>query len=282
IGTVASVPRLMAGQGTIVATGAIGYPAGFERAAPERVAELGVDKVMTMTSTYDHRVIQGAESGAFLREVEGFLQGSDGFYEDVAASLGVTLDAAPPAPVEAPVRPAPTPAAAPDGELMAAVAAAMSLVKAYRTHGHLAARLDPLGSKPPGDPALDPATVHLTPELMARIPAELLRVYVPGETFADALPRLRDTYCGTIAYEIEHISSHQQRVWLREQIESGAIRAPLSPADRVWLLERLVEVDVFERFLRRTYLGQKTFSVEGCDALIPMIQETVELCSSGG
>jgi 2-oxoglutarate dehydrogenase E1 component len=281
LGTVASVPRLMAGQGTIVATGAIGYPAGFERTAPERLADLGVDKVMTMTSTYDHRVIQGAESGAFLRDVEGFLEGTDSFYEDVAASLGVALEPAPERPAEVPAPGAPAPAP-PDGELMAAVAAAMSLVKAYRTHGHLAARLDPLGSKPPGDPALDPATVHLTPELMVRIPAELLRVYVPGETFADALPRLRETYCGTIAYEIEHISSHQQRVWLREQIESGESRTPLTPAERVWLLERLVEVDVFERFLRRTYLGQKTFSVEGCDALIPMIQETVELCNTGG
>jgi 2-oxoglutarate dehydrogenase complex dehydrogenase (E1) component-like enzyme len=103
-------------------------------------------------------------------------------------------------------------------------------VKAHRMHGHLAAQLDPLGSDPPGDPALDPDRLEpqLTPELQARVPASVLRVNVPGQTLADVLPRLRDTYCGTMAYEIEHISDHEQRVWLRQAIESGRYRAPLS------------------------------------------------------
>ena len=105
--------------------------------------------------------------------------------------------------------------------------AATSLVKAHRTHGHLAARLDPLGSEPIGDPALEPATVGLTPEVMEQIPAHILRIQVPGATLAEALPHLRETYCGTIAYEIEHISDHQQRVWLRQRIESGKYRRPL-------------------------------------------------------
>ena len=103
----------------------------------------------------------------------------------------------------------------------------MSLIKAHRTHGHLAARLDPLGSEPEGDPALDPEPLKLTPEIMAKIPASILRVGVPGETLADVIPHLRETYCGTIAYEIEHIASHRQRVWLREKIETGAYRKPL-------------------------------------------------------
>ena len=103
----------------------------------------------------------------------------------------------------------------------------MSLIKAHRTHGHLAARLDPLGSEPEGDPALDPEPLKLTPEIMAQIPASILRVGVPGETLADVIPHLRETYCGTIAYEIEHIASHRQRVWLREKIETGAFRKPL-------------------------------------------------------
>jgi 2-oxoglutarate dehydrogenase E1 component len=190
LGTVASIPRLMPGQGTIVATGAIGYPAGLASARPDALRELGVEKVMTMTSTYDHRVIQGAESGAFLGEVERLLAGADEFYEDVRESLGLSRA---PAPEEAPA-PAAAPAAAPgavDAELLEAVAAAMSVVKAHRSHGHLAARLDPLGSEPPGDPALEPANVGLTPELMARIPASILRVKVPGESFAAALPHLR-------------------------------------------------------------------------------------------
>ena len=106
----------------------------------------------------------------------------------------------------------------------------MALVKAFRMHGHLAAHLDPLGSEPPGDPALEPERLipKLTPELQARIPASLLRLHVEGETLADALPRLRETYTGTIAYEIEHISDHEERVWLRQAIESGRYRRPLS------------------------------------------------------
>src|SRR5216117_2680743 len=112
------------------------------------------------------------------------------------------------------------------------VAAAMALVKAIRNFGHLAARLDPLGSEPPGDPALDPGPLGLTPEIMARIPAEVLRIYVPGQTLAEALPNLRATYCGTIAYEVEHIGSHEERLWLRQVIESGQHRRPLS-ADEI-------------------------------------------------
>ena len=99
--------------------------------------------------------------------------------------------------------------------------AATSLLKAYRTHGHLAARLDPLGKEPKGDPAIEPENLNLTPELMAKIPASILRIGVEGETLLEALPRMREAYCGTIAYQIEHLSSHQQRMWLREMIETG-------------------------------------------------------------
>src|SRR3989441_7260782 len=156
---------------------------------------------------------------------------------------------------------APAPAAAPradvDEELLGGVAAAMALVKAHRMHGHLAAHLDPLGSEPVGDPALEPERLipKLTPELQARIPARLLRLYVPGETLAEALPHLRETYCGTIAYEIEHISDHEQRVWLRQAIESGLYRRPLDDAERIELLGRLARVEGMEQYLRRSFLG---------------------------
>jgi multifunctional 2-oxoglutarate metabolism enzyme len=289
IGTVASVPRLMPGQGTIVATGAIGYPPGLTAVQPEQLKELGVQKVMTMTSTYDHRVIQGAESGSFLRAVDLLLQGEQGFYEEVLEALGlagVVRGEAGAAPVTAdePVPAAATPAAPAvvDEALLQAVQAATSVVKAHRMHGHLAARLDPLGSEPVGDPALDPATVHLTEELMHRIPASVLRVACPGQSFADALPCLRRTYTGTIAYEIEHISDHEQRVWLRQAIESGTYRTPLGAEEKRVLLQRLSDVEALETYLHKAFLGKKQFSIEGLDALVPMLDETIELASESG
>ena len=114
-----------------------------------------------------------------------------------------------------------------DDLIVGGVAAAMSLVKAHRTHGHLAAHIDPLGSEPPGDPALDPDRLEprLTPELQAQIPARFLRLYVEAETLAEALPKLRETYCGTLAYELEHISSHEQRLWLRAGDRVGHVPA---------------------------------------------------------
>ena len=278
IGTVASVPRLMPGQGCIIATGAITLPPGLRGMEKSRLAELGVSKVMTMTSTYDHRVIQGAESGAFLGRIEELLQGADGFYEQVFRSFGLETPAAP---VAEPVAAPPTgPAVSED--MLSRVQAATSLVKAHRTHGHLAARLDPLGSEPVGDPALEPATVGLTPEVMERIPAHILRIQVPGATLAEALPHLRDTYCGTIAYEIEHISDHQQRVWLRTRIESGKYRRPLSPEEKKRVLSRLTDAEALETYIHRTFLGSKSFSIEGLDALIPMLDETFGLAADAG
>ncbi len=291
LGTVASVPRLMVGQGTIVATGSIAYPVGLER-----VGELiGAEKVMSMTSTYDHRIIQGAESGRFLARIEALLQGEDGFYEGVFSDLAVPLPALPEPPTPtlsipdaaaahaAPATPASgSPPAPVDEELLQAVQAATSLLRALRTHGHLAAHLDPLGREPESDPSLDPGPLGLTPELMERIPAKILRVYVPGATLADALPHLRETYCGTIAYELEHIASNRQRLWLREAIESGTFREPLTNDESKLLLRRLTEVDAFERFMHKAYLGQKQFSVEGLDMTVPMIDELIQLSATRG
>ena len=205
LGTVASVPRLMSGQGTIVATGSIAYPVEWAHAPAEKIKALGVSKVMTMTSTYDHRIIQGAESGSFLRRIDQLLQGEDGFYESVAEALRIPSNLvtnAHPASASAPPLSAPPrrragarSRAEPDRELLQAVQAATSLLKAYRTHGHLAARVNPLGGEPKGDPALEPENLNLTPELMARIPASILRIGVEGETLLDALPRMRDAYC---------------------------------------------------------------------------------------
>ncbi|HEY3959631.1 MAG TPA: multifunctional oxoglutarate decarboxylase/oxoglutarate dehydrogenase thiamine pyrophosphate-binding subunit/dihydrolipoyllysine-residue succinyltransferase subunit [Solirubrobacteraceae bacterium] len=289
LGTAASVPRLMVGQGTIVATGSIAYPPGLGAIG----AMIGAEKVMTMTSTYDHRIIQGAESGRFLGRIEEYLQGERGFYDGVFASLGAELGPLPalPAPVAAAsaaaaatttTTSAATSQSTPGEELLQGVQAASTLVSRYRSHGHLAARLDPLGTEPEGDPGLDPEPLGLTPEIQAKLPAKIFHMYVPGATVADALPHLRETYCGTIAYEIEHIASHRQRVWLREHIESGAFRQPLTSEERTTLLKRLVEVDALERFMHKAYLGQHQFSIEGLDMTVPMLDELIQLSAAHG
>src|SRR5438105_5032473 len=193
-------------------------------------------------------------------------------------SNGRAAPAPPAAPAEAPA------AAPPDETLLGAVAAGVSLVKAHRMHGHLAAHLDPLGSEPPGDPALEPERLvpPLTPELQARVPARLLRTYVGGETLAEALPLLRETYCGRIAYELEHISDHEDRICLRRAIETGRYRTPLSADEKRCLLACITEVEGFERYLRRAFLGQKQFSIEGLDVLEPMHEEAVGLGAEAG
>ncbi|HUQ22226.1 MAG TPA: 2-oxoglutarate dehydrogenase E1 component [Gaiellaceae bacterium] len=247
--------------------------------------------------------VDGLNSGYARLLLEDYLENPDavpaewralfesGDSELVASHPGLlrlleTLDRAnghPPVPAE-PVAAAEPPPAEIDDTLLGGVAAAMALVKAHRMHGHLSARLDPLGSEPLGDPALDETRLipALTPELQARIPAKLLRVHVPGETLREALPALREVYCGTIAYEIEHISDHAERVWLRQAIESGRYRQPLSLEERVELLDRVSRAEGFEQYLRRAFLGQKQFSLEGLDTMIPMLDEAIEIAAAAG
>ena len=281
LGTVASVPRLMAGQGSIIAVGAIGYPAEFSGVGEERLREFGISKVMTITSTYDHRVIQGAESGRSWDRSTTCCKATRDSSSCIEESLQLTavsyqlVKAAPATKREeaaGPVAP----------EMLYHVAAAMALIKAFRMHGHLAAHLDPLGTPPIGDPALDPGPLGLTPEVMAAIPSKVLRIAVPGRTLAESLPYLQATYCGTMAYEIEHIATHEERVWLRAKIESGAYRQPLSADERRALLRRLTEVEALEKFLHKAYLGQKRFSIEGVDMLVPMLDLTIERAAESG
>jgi len=282
IGTVASIPRLMAGQGSILATGAIGYPAGFTNVDETTLRSLGIGKVMQMTNTYDHRVIQGAQSGEFLRRIDRLLQGESEFYERAFSTLGLVAGPAPHLGAKAPVPIASASSGAPSDEMMRGVAAAAAIVAAYRTHGHLAANLDPLGSTPPGDESLDPATYGLTHAMQNAIPASVLRVKVPGSTLAEVLPHLRETYSSSLAYEFEHISNREQRRWMRDAIETGSHRTPLSREHQQRLLERLTRGETFERYLRKTYLGQKTFSGEGLDAMVPMLEEMLERFAAEG
>jgi 2-oxoglutarate dehydrogenase E1 component len=271
LGTTASVPRLMSGQGAIIAIGAI--------------RDAGGARNLTITSTYDHRVIQGAESGAFLRRVAALVDGAGDFYQSIAGSLGVE-----PLPeltagirAEQPVVAAPAgPSVTVSGADLGRMASAMALVDAYRIYGHLAARLDPLESPPPGDPALDPAFHGLDPDSLGRISADLLDVHVGGATLADALISLRRTYSGTIAYEVEHIANHRERAWLRRAIESGSHRSKLKRKEQKRLLARLTAVEGLEAFLHKAYLGQKRFSIEGLDALVPMLDLVLELAANRG
>jgi 2-oxoglutarate dehydrogenase E1 component len=283
----------MPGQGAIIAAGAIGYPAGFQHANEAALKQLGVEKTMTMTSTYDHRVIQGAQSGEYLKRVDELLQGGNAFYDSIFANLGLEPGRAASSPARAAhgavpiavtelVPTAPREMEAYSDELLRAVAAGMSIVSSYRRHGHLAATLDPLGAQPPGDPALDAHTYGLTPSIMSAIPASILRTKLQGSTLAEVVGELRRTYSSTIAYEIEHIANIEQREWLRDYIESGTHVAPLSPENARNVLNRLTKVETFERYLRKTYLGQKTFSIEGLDVTVPMVEEMVSALAGDG
>ncbi len=278
IGTSASVPRLMPGQGAIIAAGAIGYPPGFTHANEAALKSLGMTKIMQMTSTYDHRVIQGAQSGDYLKRIDELLQGKDGFYETLFASLGLQQRAF----IEGRSPERASSESKGSDEMLRAVAAGMALVAEYRTHGNLAAHLAPLGAAPPGDPSLEPANWGLTPALQSAVPALVLRVKVPGNTLADVLPQLRETYSSTIAYEVEHISNTEQREWLRDAIESGRYKVAFSDDRKIELLRRLTRVENFERYLRKMFLGQKTFSLEGLDAMVPMLEELLTLLAGDG
>jgi len=302
IGTVASVPRLTAGQGAIIAAGAIAFPPGFANSSGAALRAIGVEKIMTLTSTYDHRVIQGAQSGEYLKRVDELLAGKDGFYDSVFRSAGVALPRAGGSALAvsaAPGRSAQTaanaagavtdqPATPPreieaySEELLRAVAAGMAILSSYRRHGHLAATLDPLGTQPPGDPALDWHHYGLTPSVMSAIPASILRTKVKGDTLADVVAELRKVYSSTIAYEVEHIANIEQREWLRDYIESGAHFVQLAPDKARNVLARLTKVETFERYLRKTYIGQKTFSIEGLDVMLPMLEEIITLLGADG
>jgi 2-oxoglutarate dehydrogenase E1 component len=294
IGTIASVPRLMVGQGTIIAAGAIAYPPGFAHAPDSTLKSLGIEKVMTMTSTYDHRIIQGAQSGEFLKRVDELLNGADAFYENVFGAFNLTAslrgdatksNAVAAQPFTPPSRPVVTSGESsgmPSDEMLRGIAAGSALVSAYRRHGHLAAALDPLETTAPSDPSLDPATYNLTQSMMNSVPASVLRVKVPGTTLAEVLPNLRNVYSGTISYEIEHISNVAQREWLREYIESSMHRRELTPQRKVEVLQRLTKVETMERYFRKQFMSQKTFSIEGLDVMIPMLEETISMLAEDG
>jgi len=261
LGTNHSVPRLMQGQGAIVGVGAMEYPAEFQGASDERLATIGISKIITLTSTYDHRIIQGAESGEFLRRVHQLLLGEEGFYDGIFRSLRVPYE---------PIRWVKD---IPDGALDK-TARVIELIDAYRTRGHLMADTDPLNYRQRRHPDLDVLSHDLTLW-------DLDREFATGGfgggervKLRDVLGLLRDSYCRTIGTEYMHIADPAQRSWLQERIEVPHQKP--NSAEQKYVLSKLNAAEAFETFLQTKYVGQKRFSLEGGETVIPLMDAVLD------
>jgi 2-oxoglutarate decarboxylase len=259
LGTVHSVPRLMTGQGAIIGVGAMEYPAEFQGASEQTLAELGVSRIMTLTSTYDHRIIQGAESGAFLARVHQLLLGADGFYDDVFTSLRLPYE---------PVRWVQDRGQGPGGTVDK-TAKILEVIDAYRTRGHLMADTDPLNYRQRRHPDLDVLEHGLT---LWDLDREFPVGGFNGEQYMklrDVLGVLRDSYCRTVGIEYMHIMDPEQRRWIQERVEVRHTKPTLD--EQKHILSRLNAAEAFETFLQTKYIGQKRFSLEGGETVIPML-----------
>jgi multifunctional 2-oxoglutarate metabolism enzyme len=279
IGTTASTPRLMPGQGVIIATGALDFPAEFRSMTPRTLSLLGISKVMTVTSTYDHRIIQGAESGLFLSRVEELLKGEDGFYERAFEEAGV-----PQRPVQWAIDLAPALGATATGsrEEMEKQAHVLRLIRNFRVRGHLLADLDPLDSRRAPHDELEPSSEGLT---LWDFDREFITNGLAGKeraTLREILDILRDTYCGTVGVEYMFIQESDRRRWLQSRMEATRNRGHFDTAQRRHILEKLVEAESFERFLHSKYIGHKRFSLEGCEALIPLLDRLLNDAAASG
>jgi 2-oxoglutarate dehydrogenase E1 component len=273
IGTVQSVPRLMPGQGVIVGVGSIDYPAEFQGADEHALGSLGISKVVTVTSTYDHRIIQGAESGLFLKRVHELLLGEHGFYEAVFKSLGVPYEAVK-------WRPDVNPINREDAMLHKQMQVA-TLIRVHRVRGHLIADLDPLRWREPDlPPELDPATYGLT---IWDLDREFLTGGVGGVdrmTLGELLGVLRDAYCRTIGVEYMHIQSTEEQRWIQSRLEGVGFE--LAKDEKRRILERLNSAEAFEKFLATKYVGTKRFGLEGAESAIPILDEILSRSADAG
>ena len=272
VGTSHSVPRLMKGQGLILGVGAIDVAPGFKGASPARLSELGVSKVMTLTSTYDHRVIQGAQSGEFLQHIEQLLIGQHQFYETIFTSLRIPY---------APLTWG-TDIYSTRQNQVAKTARVVELIGAYRSLGHLMADIDPLMYRLRSHPDLELATHGLTLW-------DLDREFAVGTfgghdtqylSLRQILATLQDAYCRTVGVEYMHIINPEQRAWLQERLESP--RAPIEHAEHMRTLDRLVEAEIFETFLQKKFVGQKRFSLEGGESTIVILDAICDQAADAG
>ncbi|MCL4794398.1 MAG: multifunctional oxoglutarate decarboxylase/oxoglutarate dehydrogenase thiamine pyrophosphate-binding subunit/dihydrolipoyllysine-residue succinyltransferase subunit [Bryobacteraceae bacterium] len=284
VGTKGSVPRLMPGQGAIIATGSIDFPPEFQGVSEDLRAQLGICKVMTMTCTYDHRIIQGAESGAFLGKIQALLEGEEGFYDEIFTATGMPYQ---------PVRWMEDRRGSALGfrderrlDEIAKQAAVLQLINAYRVRGHLIADLNPLGVSPGYHPELDPSTYGLTIW-------DLEREFITGNlaygaraksvaTLREILETLRGAYCGRLGCEYMHIQHPEEKRWLQERMEPTANNWPLDEELRRRVLLRLIEAESFENFLHTRFVGQKRFSLEGGESAMVILDELLEQSAAAG
>jgi multifunctional 2-oxoglutarate metabolism enzyme len=275
IGTAMSVPRLMSGQGLILAVGAIEYPPEYQALPEAEIARLGISQVMTITSTYDHRVIQGAESGEFLAHVAELLTGKHEFYEGVFRDLGLTTP-----PLRRSTDSTPVLGQHDEWAAIEKNARVLQLVRAYRVRGHLMADLNPLGTEFRLHDELDPASYGLTIW-------DLDRVFYTGGlgtsggalagkdrlALREILDILWETYTRHVGVEFMHISDPTEKRWLIERIEPQRLCDPLSLEQKRRILDRLNAAEAFERFIHTKYIGHKRFSLEGAETLIPILDQ---------
>ncbi|MCG3193434.1 MAG: Multifunctional 2-oxoglutarate metabolism enzyme [Thermoanaerobaculia bacterium] len=279
LGTTASAPRLMPGQGTILATGVVGYPAEYQALPEQLVASLGISRVITLTSTYDHRIIQGAESGSFLATVQELLLGSEEFYERLFADLRI-----PHRPIrwETDKNP-PFFRTSSKLEAVEKQARILPLINFYRVRGHLIADLDPLGKDSVRYHAeLDPATFGYTIWDLDRIFITNGLGGTDQATLREILEVLRETYCAKIGAEFMNIQDPVQKSWLMDRMESCRNKPALDGAYRRRILSRLIEAESFEKFLHAKYVGHKRFSLEGGEAAIPLLTRLLDRAAENG
>ena len=271
IGTNHSVPRLMKGQGAIIGVGAMEYPPEWQGASEEVISRNAISKVMTLTSTYDHRVIQGAQSGEFLRRVHALLLGEEGFYDDIFRALRIPYE---------PIRWASDISASHDDEI-SKQARVQELIHAYRVRGHLMADTDPLEYRQRSHPDLEVESHGLT---LWDLDREFATGSFGGERrfmkMRSILGILRDSYCRTVGIEYMHIMDPDQRRWIQERVERPHQKPPREEQLRILL--KLNEAEAFETFLQTKFVGQKRFSLEGGETTIPLIDEICEAAAEAG
>ena len=263
IGTVHSVPRLMAGQGAIIGVGAMDYPAEWQGASSETLNRNAVSKILTLTSTYDHRIIQGAQSGDFLRIVHQLLLGAEGFYDEIFASLRIPYE---------PVRWVQDISATHDDDINK-VARVQELIHAYRVRGHLMADTDPLEYRQRRHPDLDITEHGLTLWDLDRHFATGGFGGAPFLTLRKVLGILRDSYCRTVGIEYMHIQDPDQRQWIQDKVE--VVHEKPTREEQMRILRRLNAAEAFETFLQTKFIGQKRFSLEGGESAIAVLDRVL-------